>query len=113
GRLFDETHAVWAETENRYGRRIPAYLPETADVERLLRDQGPLGFRDSVEARQACCHARKVAPLARALRGTSGWITGLRADQSAARADSGFAAWDDERSLWKVNPLLDWSRDEV
>jgi phosphoadenosine phosphosulfate reductase len=66
GRLFAETYDVWAATEERYQRRIIAYVPETDAVEHLVASQGINGFRQSVEARQTCCDVRKVAPLRRA-----------------------------------------------
>jgi phosphoadenosine phosphosulfate reductase len=110
GRLFSETHDVWAATEARYGRRIRAIVPERGALESLIADQGANGFRNSVAARQACCHVRKVAPLKVALAGAAGWITGLRADQSEHRAAAAFAAVDDERGLIKINPLFDWTR---
>jgi len=110
GRLFPETHDVWAETERRYGRRIPAIVPDRHDLETLIVRQGSDGFRTSVEARRACCHVRKVAPLNRALDGAHGWVTGLRADQSEHRADVAFASVDAERGLIKINPLFDWTR---
>ncbi|MFA6265460.1 MAG: phosphoadenylyl-sulfate reductase [Pseudolabrys sp.] len=113
GRLFAETHDVWAATEARYGVRIRAVTPERVALEALLAGQGTNGFRDSVVARQACCHVRKVLPLKIALDGAQGWITGLRADQSAHRAAVAFAAFDAERGLIKINPLYDWTRDDA
>jgi phosphoadenosine phosphosulfate reductase len=110
GRLFPETHDVWAETEARYGRRIRAIVPNGHELETLVAGQGSDGFRTSVAARQACCHARKVAPLQRALEGARGWITGLRADQSEHRAAVSFASVDSARGLIKINPLYDWTR---
>ncbi|MBI1203662.1 MAG: phosphoadenylyl-sulfate reductase [Rhodopseudomonas sp.] len=110
GRLFPETHDVWAATEARYGRRIRAIVPERAALETLIVAQGSDGFRASIAARQACCHVRKVEPLKIALDGAAGWITGLRADQSEHRADVAFAAHDPARDLIKINPLHDWSR---
>ena len=56
---------------------------------------------------------RKVAPLGRALDGASGWITGVRAEQSWERSATPYAAVDGARSLIKLNPLLDWSRERV
>jgi phosphoadenosine phosphosulfate reductase len=113
GRLFAETHAVWAETEARYGRRIRAIVPKQGALESLIADQGSDGFRNSVAARQACCHMRKVEPLNRALEGAQGWITGLRADQSEHRADVAFASVDPARGLIKINPLYDWTRERA
>jgi phosphoadenosine phosphosulfate reductase len=113
GRLFPETYDLWAETEERYGRRIPAYAPDAAALEALISDQGVSGFRRSVQNRQTCCAVRKVAPLGRALAGASGWITGLRAEQSQGRAATPFAAFDPGYGLVKINPLADWSRQDL
>ena len=113
GRLFPETYAVWTETENRYGRRIAAYYPRHDAVAAMVARQGINGFYESVEKRHACCHARKVEPLGRALDGAAAWITGIRAQSSAARAAMPFVSIDAERGLIKANPLLDWSRDQV
>ncbi len=113
GRLFTETHDVWAGTEQRYGRRIRAIVPAQSALEALIANQGSDGFRASVAARQACCHVRKVEPLNRALQGAQGWITGLRADQSQHRADVAFASLDATRGLIKINPLYDWTRDRA
>ncbi len=113
GRLFTETHDVWTATEQRYGRRIAAIVPERAALEALIAGQGSDGFRASVAARQACCHVRKVEPLNRALEGAAGWVTGLRADQSQHRAAVEFASVDTARSLIKINPLYDWTRERA
>lgn len=113
GRLFPETVALWAATEARLGLRVKGYAPETSAVEALIEGQGVDGFYRSIEARKACCHVRKVAPLARALDGAAGWITGLRADQSDARGATPFAEDDAQRRLIKFNPLADWSRARV
>uniref|UniRef100_UPI0035CB6F33 phosphoadenylyl-sulfate reductase n=1 Tax=uncultured Methylobacterium sp. TaxID=157278 RepID=UPI0035CB6F33 len=71
------------------------------------------GFRHSVAARQDCCGFRKVEPLGRALAGTAGWLTGLRAGQSPNRADTPLAEADEARGLIKINPLADWTRADV
>jgi sulfate adenylyltransferase large subunit/phosphoadenylyl-sulfate reductase (thioredoxin) len=110
GRLFPETYTVWEETERRYGRRIRAIYPRQTVLEDLIAAQGINGFYHSKEARIACCDVRKVEPLKRALAGAQGWITGLRAEQSAERAKVGFVIADRERNLLKFNPLIDWSR---
>ncbi|MFE1597990.1 phosphoadenylyl-sulfate reductase [Methylobacterium sp. ID0610] len=113
GRLFPETYDVWTETEAAYGFRIRAYVPEREAEELFVAERGINGFRQSVEARQACCGLRKVVPLGRALDGAAAWITGLRAGQSANRAATPLAEADAARGLIKINPLADWSRDDV
>ena len=113
GRLFPETSEVWAETEARYGRRVRGLVPDRGRLEALMEEQGINGFRNSVTAREACCAVRKVEPLGRALAGAAGWLTGLRAEQSGARAKTPLAAFDAGRRIMKLNPLADWTREEV
>ena len=112
GRLFPETYALWAETEQRYGRRIEAIYPQHANLEALVKKDGVNGFYNSRDARLGCCHARKVEPLNRALAGAAGWITGLRADQSSHRESTRLVSVD-ERNLLKLSPLFDWTREQV
>jgi phosphoadenosine phosphosulfate reductase len=113
GRLFPQTYELWAQTERRYGRRIPALYPEQLRLEALVARQGVNGFYTSPEARRACCVMRKLEPLRRALAGATVWITGLRADQSEERAGVSLVAVDQQYQLIKVNPLFDWTRDQV
>jgi len=112
GRLFRETYDLWAETEHRYGVRVRPIYPHQGNLEAMVEKFGINGFYQSRAARLACCHARKVEPLGRALAGAAGWIVGLRADQSANRRDTGLLAVD-ERGLLKLSPLFDWSREAV
>ena len=110
GRLFPSTYRLWQETEERYGVRIRSFHPDAAAVAAMVADSGINGFYYSKDARLACCAVRKVEPLARALAGAAGWVTGLRADQSGQRAATGLASWDAERGLVKFAPLFDWTR---
>lgn len=113
GRFFPETYTTWAETEMRYGKRIKGVFPEREAVEALLADQGINGFYLSPDARKACCGSRKVEPLKRVLNGAAAWVTGLRAGQSANRNTMPVAEFDAGFGLLKVNPLIDWSREEI
>ena len=113
GRLFNETYALWAETEQRYGRRIRALYPSRRDLEALIASQGANGFYEFKSARLACCQVRKVEPLERALTGAAAWITGLRAEQSAFRKDMALVSADQGRGLIKVNPLFDQTREQI
>lgn len=113
GRLFPESYEVWRRTEETYGKRIHARYPQAEALENLIEDQGIDGFYHAKEFRLNCCGVRKIEPLGRALAGANGWITGLRADQSANRHDMDFAGYDGVRGLIKANPIFDWSRDDV
>jgi phosphoadenosine phosphosulfate reductase len=113
GRLFPESVQVWSNTERRYGRRICALFPDRESIEKLVQRDGVNGFRQSPEARLACCAVRKIEPLARALAGASAWITGLRADQSPEHAQTCYASFNPLYRMIKVNPLFDWTRARV
>lgn len=114
GRLNEETYEVAEALSDRYGLAIDWYFPERQAVEQLEREKGLFSFRESLENRHECCRIRKVEPLHRALSGKGGWITGLRRAQSVTR--DGLAAIErDERNggLLKINPLLNWSDEQV
>jgi phosphoadenosine phosphosulfate reductase len=113
GRLFPETYELWTRTEARYGRRIRGFFPDRDSIERLIDHQGINGFRQSLEARYACCAVRKLEPLRRALCGAVAWLSGVRAEQSSLRAKMTYAAVDPQRCILKVNPLFDWTREQV
>lgn len=114
GRLPQETHDLMARVAVRYDITVEVFLPDSKQVAALVRRGGPNLFYDSPEGRRACCHARKVLPLGRALRGLDAWITGLRRGQSADRATIETLELDAEHGgLLKLNPLADWSREQV
>ncbi|MCF6130135.1 phosphoadenylyl-sulfate reductase [Flavobacterium sp. AS60] len=113
GRLFPETYSVWDKTVLQYQATIKAYYPNTNTVENFINANGINPFYNSVELRKECCFIRKVEPLNRALAGATVWITGLRAEQSANRNSVKEIEWDEEKQLYKFNPLLDWSTDDV
>lgn len=113
GRLFPETYEVWQRTEEKYGLRIHASHPDSDALSALVVDQGINGFYYSPQMRAACCAVRKTAPLKRALKGASAWITGLRRDQSQVRGNLGFILHDKDRELLKINPLYDLSRKDI
>ena len=113
GRLFPEVLETVELSEIRYGVRIRMVTPEASEVEALVGRDGVFGFRHSVESRKACCEVRKVRPLNRQLKGAQGWITGVRREHSKDRADVQLASWDEERGLMKVNPIADWSTQEL
>jgi phosphoadenosine phosphosulfate reductase len=113
GRLFNETYELIEKTEARYKRKIEVYFPKADAVEEMVNKNGINLFYNSVEERKLCCHIRKVEPLNRALSGVSVWITGLRSSQTAIRKNLHVIEWLPEKQLYKYNPLLNWSYEEV
>ncbi len=96
GVLFAQTLATWRAFEQRFGIHV--------DVEEARGDwAGP----------EHCCGDAKVAALERALAGADAWITGVRREQSETRANAQFAERDEQRGMWKYNPLADWTEKDL
>jgi len=113
GRLPEETQTLFEAVREKYPITIRTYFPDATAVQAWIEQNGPNAFYKSVSQRQQCCHIRKVEPLQRALARKKSWITGLRREQSASRQGLERQSWDDANSLTKINPLLDWTNDDV
>lgn len=109
GRQFQESYELMDLTIKKYGISLQTFFPNTSAVKTLVAEKGFNSFYTSVENRKECCFVRKMEPLNRALQGAKVWITGLRAEQSDNRADMPIIEWDENRQLWKINPLIDWN----
>jgi phosphoadenosine phosphosulfate reductase len=109
GRQFQESYELMDLTVKKYSLSIKTYFPSTPAVEKMVEEKGFNSFYTSVENRKECCFVRKMEPLSRAISGAKVWITGLRAEQSENRADMPILEWDENRQLFKINPLIDWS----
>ena len=112
GRLPEETYSLIALWRQLYGLRPFFYTPEPKALEAYLDTHGPSAMYDSVAFRQECCHIRKVEPLGRDLQGKAAWITGLRQQQSAARAELTVFSLDEVGRV-KIAPLFAWQGDDV
>jgi phosphoadenosine phosphosulfate reductase len=97
---FQETLATAEEIADRYPIRLRVMWP---------RDRPDDLWRTDPDA---CCHARKVLPLERALRGRLAWLSGLRRADSPTRASTPVVQRD-RRGLVKVNPLARWTDADV
>ncbi|MFI5130282.1 MAG: phosphoadenylyl-sulfate reductase [Chitinophagales bacterium] len=113
GRLFNETYELLDRTTARYKKPVQVYFPESKDVEQFVTVKGVNSFYESVDNRKECCNIRKVKPLNRALEGASVWITGLRAEQSLNRQTMSMIEWSEEKKLYKFNPLINWTYDQM
>lgn len=114
GRLPPETFTLFEEVRERYGIDVEFEFPERVQVERLISQKGPNLMYRSVELRLACCDVRKVEPLKRKLAGLDAWVTGLRRDQWRTRKNIAKVELDrDHGGIVKVNPLADWTNEQV
>jgi phosphoadenosine phosphosulfate reductase len=115
GRLPEETYQVIEAVRAGLGLEVEVVTPDPADVAAMVARHGPNLFHKDPALRRLCCHVRKVAPLDRALSGVAAWATGLRRHGGGpSRADTPRAELDAAHGdIVKLNPLADWSRDQV
>jgi len=113
GRMFPETYDVLAKTNKRYNLNIQVFFPDSKRVENMVNEKGINLFYKSIENRKLCCHIRKTEPLQRALQDKKAWITGLRREQAITRNNLHKVEWDEQNELIKVNPLIDWTSDDI
>jgi phosphoadenosine phosphosulfate reductase len=114
GRLPQETHDLIDQVRRRYRIDVEVFAPQADLVEAMVRAKGVNLFYDSIDNRVECCGVRKVEPLGRALATLDGWITGVRRDQIATRAETPRIGLDPQHGgIWKIAPLADWSSAQV
>jgi phosphoadenosine phosphosulfate reductase len=113
GRLFPETYDLMERTNSKYKINISVYFPDREAVEEMVNKKGINLFYYSVANRKECCGIRKIQPLKRAFSGLNAWICGLRREQSVTRTDMQVVEWDQNNGLIKINPLINWTEDEV
>jgi phosphoadenosine phosphosulfate reductase len=110
--LFPETYATRDRVIERYGLQPSQVI----QVKSLLTPQKQAeDYGDALWTRDPdrCCQLRKVEPLTRVLRGYGAWITGIRREQVPSRANAGLIEWDQKFELVKVNPLAQWTWNDV
>ncbi len=113
GRLFPETYDLIDRTNLKYDIKIQVYFPDPKDVEEMVSQKGINLFYESIENRKQCCFVRKVKPLERATKDLDAWITGLRKGQSGTRKGLEFIEQDSNNHLIKINPLANWTEEDV
>jgi phosphoadenosine phosphosulfate reductase len=62
GRLYPETYDLIERVQQRYGRALRVYYPDTVKLEHWVAENGINGFRDGLDQRRSCCGIRKVEP---------------------------------------------------
>jgi phosphoadenosine phosphosulfate reductase len=109
GLLFPETYQTRDRLVARYNLDIERILPRQSVAEQADSEGPALWTRDP----DRCCFLRKVEPLERALEGMDAWVTGIRRAQSTSRQAARKLEWDASREIVKVQPLADWSDEDV
>lgn len=111
GYQFAETLELRERIKVRYGIEVEYVRPELSVAEYEAEHGGPL----YVHRPDQCCHDRKILPLRKAVERIRplSWISAIRKDQTTDRGRADVVQWDAKFSLVKVNPLLNWTKNEV
>jgi thioredoxin-dependent adenylylsulfate APS reductase len=114
GRLPAETFELIDQIRGRWDIAVEVKSPEPEQVEAMVSKHGVNLFYRDQALRRLCCQVRKVFPLERALKGLDAWAAGLRRDQAPTRAKTPKVEIDERHGgILKINPLADWSREQV
>jgi phosphoadenosine phosphosulfate reductase len=106
--LFPQTYATREALADRY--RIDFDRNTGLSLEEQERLHGANLWRRHPES---CCGIRKVEPMREALEGAKCWVSGIRRVDSKTRAGAAKFGWDKRFGLWKLNPLADWTDEQV
>jgi phosphoadenosine phosphosulfate reductase len=109
GYQFAETLELRERIKERYGIEVEYVRADTTVEEYEKEHGGPL----YVIRPDQCCLDRKNIPLKRAIVGYEAWISAIRKDQTADRAKASVVQWDAKFGLVKINPLLNWTKNDV
>ena len=107
---FPETLALIDQVQKKYPElRINRIEPS------LTKEQQAEQYGDKLweKSPDVCCRLRKVEPLSGELKGIKAWISGLRREQSASRAQIQFVNIDTKFESIKICPLIHWKWEEI
>ncbi len=107
--LFPETYALRDQLKVRYGIQFERRATHLSLDDQVVKHGDRLWEREP----NLCCQLRKVEPLREMLSGLRAWLTGIRRDQTPARAAVGIVERDERFGLIKINPLANWSGGDV
>ncbi len=114
--LFLNTGYHFAETVGTRDAVAAMYDVNVLDVAPTLSiAQQDIAFGKDLWARDPdqCCALRKVAPLNNAMRNYDAWVTGIRRDETPARANTPVVSWDASRGKVKICPIARWTQTDV
>ena len=106
--FFKETYETRERLVERYG--LSLIRPEVITMAEQHKREGPNLWESNPDR---CCHIRKVEPLIETLRPYDAWVSGIRRDQSPSRATARKVERSERYGVWKIQPLADWSEQDV
>jgi phosphoadenosine phosphosulfate reductase len=109
GYQFEETLDLRDQIAKQYGIEVDLLRPELSVQQYESLHGGPL-YRTNPNQ---CCFDRKIKTLQSASQVMHAWMSGIRRDQSADRAQAPIVGWDKKFGLVKISPLANWTKKDV
>lgn len=109
GYHFVETIITRDDVADRLPVRVVDVRPDLTVQEQDRVHGKDLFARDPAR----CCELRKMIPLARTMGGYDAWLSGVRREESEARANTPVITFDERHGLIKVNPLATWTEEDT
>jgi phosphoadenosine phosphosulfate reductase len=107
--LFPETYNLRDRLTARFDLNI-VRVHSGLSLDDQAEEHGEKLWEDNPDK---CCFLRKVKPLREYLSDKNAWLTAIRRDQSPTRADTEYVEWSDANEVVKVNPLADWTEEDI
>jgi len=107
--LFKQTYNLRDQLEKKYGFKFLRFKTEVSPEMQAQKYGKELWKSDP----DSCCNIRKVIPLKNALKDYDIWITGIRKKQTAIRNQSELIEFESRFKVIKINPLIEWTHNEV
>ena len=109
GYLFDQTYDLKDKLQEKYGFQFLRLSTKLTPEMQTDQYGDKLWEKDP----DICCNLRKVIPLKDALKDYDIWITGIRKKQTQVRNQSDLIEFESRFEVIKINPLIEWTHDEV
>lgn len=109
GYQFQETLDLRDRIAREYGIEVDMLQPELTVPEYEAKHGGSLYKTNPTQ----CCFDRKIKVLQRGMKGRTAWMSGIRRDESAARAEAAIVSWDRKFNVVKICPFANWTKKDV
>lgn len=114
--LFLQTGYHFAETlgtRDALASVIDVNLIDVLPLQTVAEQDAEYGEKLHDRNPTLCCQLRKVDPINAELAGYEAWVTGIRREDNALRANAGLVEWDPTHQMVKVNPIAAWTFDDL
>ena len=110
---FGQTLTLKKQIERKYHIQIRVVTPDDGIIAAEAQSQSEAGQPLYKTDPNNCCYWRKVVPLEGAVAGFEAWISAIRRDQTPQRAATAIIGADRKFDLIKINPLANWTKEQV